>query len=54
MSGNLQRYWLCCGSKDPMHRDERAKTCLEAKMGHSERCRYGTIEDHGDKKNASN
>ena len=35
-------YWLCCGCKDPRHN----KSCLEAKMGHPERCRYGTASEH--------
>ena len=35
-------YWLCCGCKDPRHN----KSCLEAKMGHPERCRFGTASEH--------
>jgi len=40
------RYWLCCGSKDKRHNDERGKTCIEAKSGFPERCRFGTADEH--------
>lgn len=39
------RYWLCCGSQDPSHRD---RSCMEAKMGHPERCRFGTAAEHSE------
>lgn len=42
-----QKYWLCCGSTDPMHSDKRGNSCYEAKAGHPDRCRFGTVEDHG-------
>jgi len=35
-------YWLCCGCKDPRHN----KSCSEAKMGHPERCKFGTASEH--------
>lgn len=36
-------YWLCCGSKDRTKHDSH---CIEAKMGHPERCRFGTAAAH--------
>jgi hypothetical protein len=39
-------YWLCCGSKDKFHSDERAKKCIEAKIGRPEHCRFGKADDH--------
>jgi hypothetical protein len=41
-------YWLCCGSRDPSHQDERGCRCLEAESGHSERCRFGTAVEHSE------
>jgi len=35
-------YWLCCGCKDSRHN----KSCSEAKMGHPERCKFGTASEH--------
>ena len=40
------RYWLCCGSLDQQHQDKRAKTCVEAKIGHPDHCRFGTAAEH--------
>jgi hypothetical protein len=37
-----QPYWLCCGCTDPRH----DPACMEAKMGHPERCRFGTLTEH--------
>ncbi len=42
------RYWLCCGSLDRAHQDKRAKNCLEARMGHQDHCRWGTIVEHSE------
>lgn len=36
-------YWLCCGSTNP-RKHERA--CIEDKIGHPERCVYGTKSEH--------
>lgn len=36
-------YWLCCGSLDIRHHNSG---CCEAKMGHPERCRFGTVKEH--------
>jgi len=36
-------YWLCCGSTIYPH---GAETCHEAKTGHPERVRYGTLKEH--------
>jgi hypothetical protein len=44
----LVRYWLCCGSTDPGHEDRGTKRCMEAKMGHKERCRFGTSSEHSE------
>jgi len=41
-------YWLCCGSKDPLHDDELAKTCIEAQAGFPQRCRWGTAKEHSE------
>lgn len=41
----LQRYWLCCGSTDYPH---VSVTCYEANMGHPERVRYGTVDEHAE------
>jgi hypothetical protein len=40
------KYWLCCGSRDPMHSDDRARGCIESLIGHPERCEFGTRDDH--------
>lgn len=45
---SLQKYWLCCGSLDPMHSDKRGESCIEAKSGHPERCKFGTVEENKD------
>jgi hypothetical protein len=50
-SGGLDdtvRYWLCCGSTVYPHGE---KTCYEAKMGHPEHVRYGTVKDHSEWQN---
>lgn len=39
-------YWLCCGSLDPQHSTQCAGLCIEARSGHSERCRFGTKDEH--------
>jgi len=38
------RYWLCCGEKGPDHHS----ACVEARLGHPERCRYGTASEHSE------
>jgi len=38
-----QKYWLCCASVNPLH---HASGCIEGKSGHSERCRFGTSDEH--------
>ena len=35
-------YWLCTGSLDKIH----DKDCMERRMGHGYRCRYGTAKEH--------
>lgn len=40
-----QEYWLCCGSIDASHRDERAKTC-EGPLYTTSRYVYATHEQH--------
>jgi hypothetical protein len=41
----MTKYWLCCGSIDEFHEDERAKGCIETM--HPERQRFGTADEHG-------
>lgn len=43
MSNEQIRYWLCCGSRTLLHGE---KTCYEAQIGHPERVRYGTANEH--------
>lgn len=38
-----ETYWLCCGSKHPIHHREG---CNEAKRGFPHHCKYGTAEEH--------
>lgn len=38
-----ERYWLCCGSRNPAHND---RTCLEARAGYPDRMRFGTPDEH--------
>lgn len=38
-----RQYWLCCGSTDPLQHDRQ---CVEAWLGHPERCRFGTRREH--------
>ena len=47
-------YWLCCGSLDPRHTTQDAGRCIEAESGHSERCRFGTREEHSNFCNQEN
>jgi len=35
-------YWICCGDENPAHNGK----CIEARVGHPERCRFGTQEEH--------
>jgi len=42
----MNKYWLCCGSKDVAHKDEIADRCLESADVNADRFRYGTAEDH--------
>lgn len=39
---NNTRYWLCCGSTNLMQH----RNCTEHLMGHTERRRFGTAEEH--------
>ena len=41
-------YWLCCGSLDPYHSTEEMGICHEARIGHPERCRFGTKAEHSE------
>ncbi len=36
-----QKYWLCCGSKDPNHPNRRAPDCFNA-----DRAKWGTADQH--------
>jgi hypothetical protein len=36
-----QKYWLCCGSKDPNHPNRRAPDCF-----HPDRSKWGTADQH--------
>lgn len=38
-----QSYWLCCGSTDYL---KHKRGCNEKEMGHPDRCRFGTAEQH--------
>jgi hypothetical protein len=40
---NNQSYWLCCGSTDYT---KHKSGCNEREMGHTDRCRFGTAEQH--------
>ncbi len=39
-------YWLCCGSTDREHKQEKDGRCLERTMGYPEHCRFGTKTEH--------
>ncbi|WP_238881156.1 hypothetical protein [Achromobacter xylosoxidans] len=39
--GGQQKYWLCCGSKDPYHGNRRAPDCFN-----TTRARWGTADEH--------
>ena len=39
-------YWLCCGSTDREHKQEKDGRCLERAMGYPEHCRFGTLTEH--------
>jgi len=39
--GSQQKYWLCCGSKDPNHPNRRAPDCFNAT-----RAKWGTADQH--------
>jgi hypothetical protein len=39
-------YWLCCGSRDKTHTDDRARSCVEAEQGRTDRCVYATASEH--------
>ena len=40
---NNQSYWLCCGSTDYT---KHKSGCNEREMGHTDRCRFGTADQH--------
>lgn len=40
---NNQSYWLCCGSTDYT---KHKSGCNEGEMGHTDRCRFGTADQH--------
>jgi hypothetical protein len=44
-----EKYWLCCGS---LNYQQHHRTCCEAKVGHKERCRFGTAKEHFDWSNS--
>lgn len=42
MLNESNRYWLCCGSRDR----NQHRNCTEHLIGHPERRRWGTAEEH--------
>jgi hypothetical protein len=43
-----EKYWVCCGSTDPLHKDHRSKRCISMHMGRTYEHHYGTKKDHNE------
>jgi len=39
------RYWLCCGTLDAEHSEERLGICYEREVGLGHHCNYGDAQE---------